>query len=298
MNLDYSQPVPLRLQMTALDDPQARVFRYEFDADRSQILLGRRGGVDVLLPHAKVSLVHARIERRGNEYLLVDDGSTNGTRLNGLRVPTGQRMVLRDGDRIGIGDFALLVAIADVDGDWPSDSSKSIARTMVREVLERLGSGESLPSLVVVDGPQSGARLTLTDVGRTFLLGRAEGSNELRLDAIDMWREHVALVRDDEGVTVRDLGAGATLTVNGERVSGARLLHDGDTLALGGTTLRFADPAEVYLHKLEASTTPDETEPGAATASKERGRPELLMIIVGMVAAVAAGAGLLYVLLW
>ena len=67
------------------DSGSRRVFRYEFDADRAQILLGRRGGVDVLLPDARVSLVHARIERRKGAYYLVDDGSTNGTRLNGDR---------------------------------------------------------------------------------------------------------------------------------------------------------------------------------------------------------------------
>ena len=50
------------------DSGSRRVFRYEFDADRAQILLGRRGGVDVLLPDARVSLVHARIERRKGAY--------------------------------------------------------------------------------------------------------------------------------------------------------------------------------------------------------------------------------------
>ena len=56
--------------MSALSDSGSRrVFRYEFDADRAQILLGRRGGVDVLLPDARVSLVHARIERTQGRLL-------------------------------------------------------------------------------------------------------------------------------------------------------------------------------------------------------------------------------------
>ncbi len=294
--------MPLRLQVTAIDDPQARVFRYEFDADRGPILLGRRGGVDVLLPHPKVSLVHARVERRGRDYFLVDDGSTNGTRLNGTPLAAHTRAPLRDGDRIGIGEFSLQVAIGDGAEDAPAD--QSIARRMVREVLERLGPGESQPSLEVLDGAQAGVVLTLGDADRAFVLGRAAGA-DLRLDDVDMWREHAALVRDAEGVTVRDVGASPQLTVNRERVSGQRLLRDGDVLALGETSLRYHDPAEVYLRKLEASTTPDELERTAQTAAPPRAasspsgrRPELVVAVIGGVMALAATAGLLYVIFW
>src|ERR1700753_1482391 len=100
--------VPLRLEVSAAGDSGSRrVFRYEFDADRAQILLGRRGGVDVLLPDARVSLVHARIERRKGEYWLVDDNSTNGTELNGLPVASGLRQRLQEGDPLSIGGNAL-----------------------------------------------------------------------------------------------------------------------------------------------------------------------------------------------
>ena len=92
----------MRLEVSALSDSGSRrVFRYEFDADRAQILLGRRGGVDVLLPDARVSLVHARIERRKGAYYLVDDGSTNGTRLNGWRVTSP--IPVRPGDMVSFG---------------------------------------------------------------------------------------------------------------------------------------------------------------------------------------------------
>jgi len=296
--------VPLRLQVAALDDPLARVFRYEFDADRARILLGRRGGVDVLLPHPKVSLVHARIERRGSEYLIADDGSTNGTRLNGAAVPGGQRRTLRDGDRILIGGFLLQVGLSDNKVEWRPEASGSMARHMAREVLERLGPGESQPQLIVVDGAQTGVVLTLGELGRTFVLGRA-GRGDLRLDDVDMWRERAALVRDEEGVTVRELGPTPALTVNGERVNGARLLHDGDILVFGGTTLRFADPAELYLRKLEDAATPDEPEPAKkptkapqkATPARES-RPELALIAFGAVIALLAAGAIVYVLVW
>jgi pSer/pThr/pTyr-binding forkhead associated (FHA) protein len=291
--------VPLRLQVTALNDPQARVFRYEFDADRAQILLGRRGGVDVLLPNAKVSLVHARIERHAGVYTLSDDGSTNGTRLNGAAVPAGQRRTLKDGDRIAIGAYLLQVGISEQKVDWPTEASSSLARHMAREVLERLGPGESQPSLLVLDGPQTGMVLTLGEPGRTFVLGRA-GRGDLRLDDVDMWRERAALVRDAEGVTVRELAPGTPLTVNGERVGGARLLRDGDVLVFGGTSLRYLDPADVYLRKLEAG--PDERAAESARivvrAPVRERRPELVLLAIGASVALIAAGALVYVLLW
>lgn len=290
--------MPLRLDVAASVDSGSsgsrRTFRYEFDADRAQILLGRRGGVDVLLPDPRVSLVHARIERRKGEYYLVDDGSTNGTRLNGAIVPTGVRTKLGEGDRIAVGDYALTVSLTgSLSGEIRPESSLSMARGMVRDLLERLGPGESQPSLRVLDGPQTGVILTLGDVGRTYILGRAAG-NDLRLDDVDMWREHAALERDELGVKLRVVGAHA-VSVNGERVAGARPLHDGDTVMLGATSMRYHDPAEVYLRKLE------ETEPSQSPRSQPIAvarRPELALVAIGVVAALIAVGGILYVLLW
>jgi len=291
--------VPLRLEVSALGDSGSRrVFRYEFDADRAQILLGRRGGVDVLLPDARVSLVHARIERRKGAYYLVDDGSTNGTRLNGTVVATGLRQPLREGDRITIGDYALQVSIPSSHAGTEArpESSLSMARGMVRDLLERLGPGEAQPSLRVLDGPQTGVMLTIGDVGRTYILGRAAG-NDLRLDDVDMWREHAALERDELGVTIRSGGTHA-VAVNGEHVTNARQLHDGDTVTLGATSMRYHDPAEVYLRKLEESE-PNAPDPSSMSRPIAVSRPpEMALIVLGVLVALAAIGGIVYVLVW
>jgi pSer/pThr/pTyr-binding forkhead associated (FHA) protein len=114
-----------------------------------------------------------------------------------------------------------------------------------------------------------------------------------------MWRERAALERTPEGVTVRELTPSAALLVNGERVAGARPLREGDVLQFGGTSLRFHDPAERYLAKLEAA--PDEAErrpqprPARARAAM---RPEWLLAGAGLAIALAAAAGLVWVLKW
>ena len=55
----------------------------------------------------KISRHHFDIVRNGRHYFIVDR-STNGTRLNGERVPPGEPVLLRHGDEIGVSDEVVL----------------------------------------------------------------------------------------------------------------------------------------------------------------------------------------------
>ncbi|MEL6601691.1 MAG: FHA domain-containing protein [Cyanobacteria bacterium J06614_10] len=50
-----------------------------------------------------VSRVHANLRAEGDTYYLEDVGSSNGTYINGLPLPVGNRHRLRPGDRIALG---------------------------------------------------------------------------------------------------------------------------------------------------------------------------------------------------
>lgn len=75
-----------------------------FPLDDEPVRLGRLPDCEVVLQDAKVSRHHAEIRPRGDEFVLVDLGSTNGTKVNGLRVTDH---VLADGDVLGFGDIQL-----------------------------------------------------------------------------------------------------------------------------------------------------------------------------------------------
>jgi hypothetical protein len=76
--------------------------RFRFAGDR--VSIGRGAENDVVLNDAGVSRAHARIERRGAIWALLDRGSANGTQLNGAPLPAMAQ--LRDGDRIRVGTVA------------------------------------------------------------------------------------------------------------------------------------------------------------------------------------------------
>src|SRR3954464_2662043 len=74
---------------------------------RDSIVLGKRADCDVLVDSQFVSRQHARLERSGEAYELLDLGSLNGTLLNGQRVEPGKRHRLVKGDEIAIADYVI-----------------------------------------------------------------------------------------------------------------------------------------------------------------------------------------------
>jgi Inner membrane component of T3SS, cytoplasmic domain len=81
----------------AAGNGRGRKFRF----DRESVSIGRAGNNDLVLNDAGVSRTHARIERHGASWVLVDRASVNGVELNGAVV--GTLAPLREGDRIGVG---------------------------------------------------------------------------------------------------------------------------------------------------------------------------------------------------
>ncbi len=63
--------------------------------------LGRESDNTLSIPEAAVSRHHARVEMRGDRYWIVDQGSTNGTVINGTKVP---EHCLREHDIVRVGD--------------------------------------------------------------------------------------------------------------------------------------------------------------------------------------------------
>ncbi len=75
--------------------------------DRTDITIGRVQGNDLVLPKGNVSKRHARVRYREGGFIVTDLGSTNGTYVNGRKI--AQATIVREGDKIYIGDFVLRI---------------------------------------------------------------------------------------------------------------------------------------------------------------------------------------------
>src|SRR5258705_3169557 len=75
----------------------------------NRLTLGRTDAADVVINDPGLSRVHASINRDGDRIWVIDEGSTNGTLVNGTLVPA-IGLVLSDGDEIELGQTAVVVS--------------------------------------------------------------------------------------------------------------------------------------------------------------------------------------------
>src|SRR6266568_1916899 len=68
--------------------------------EKRSALLGTHPSSDLVLTDPHVSRLHARIDVEDDEYVLTDLGSTNGTRVGGVRV---RQACLEDGTLVELG---------------------------------------------------------------------------------------------------------------------------------------------------------------------------------------------------
>jgi len=76
------------------------------EVDGTPLTIGRAHDNRVVLGDARVSRHHGRLQARNGALVFTDLGSTNGSRVNGVRV---DEIVLGEGDRLQVGDTVLVV---------------------------------------------------------------------------------------------------------------------------------------------------------------------------------------------
>ncbi|MGH7327039.1 MAG: FHA domain-containing protein, partial [Polyangiaceae bacterium] len=101
--------------------------------DKNEINVGRVQGNDLMLPKGNVSKHHARLLYRDGRFIVTDLKSTNGTYVNGRKI--AQATIVREGDKIYIGDFVLRLDSGAQSIDEPvssppaADDGRSLQRT-------------------------------------------------------------------------------------------------------------------------------------------------------------------------
>jgi pilus assembly protein CpaF len=73
--------------------------------DKNEVVVGRLQGNDLMLQKSNVSKRHAKLIFHSGRFFVADMESTNGTYVNGRRI--GKPTIVREGDKIYVGDFVL-----------------------------------------------------------------------------------------------------------------------------------------------------------------------------------------------
>ena len=221
-----------------------------FDAPR--IVIGRGASCDVRLPDPSVSQRHASVRQRGTEYIVLDEGSTNGTFVGPVRLSPQAPRVLRPGDLIRVGRIWLEVRFEPVPAAHnPQAATRELALSLVQQALAADGDAAGA-RIEVVEGPDAGASLRLDEFERPYVVGRGK-TCDLPLTDDDASRRHAELVRRGAQLLVRDLGS-----KNGTTLAEVDLVRDktapwaaGAVLGIGSNRLVFRDPVSDALAELE-----------------------------------------------
>ena len=124
----------------------------------SEVTVGRVRGNDLVLSKGNVSKRHARLTHKDGRFVVVDQNSTNGTYVNRQRIV--QATIVREGDRIYIGDFVLRIEDA---GGANAGADDVVARAE-NETIDQPGwagpSPEELKSPQVPPAPRLPAPLS------------------------------------------------------------------------------------------------------------------------------------------
>ncbi|HKQ71544.1 MAG TPA: ATPase, T2SS/T4P/T4SS family [Polyangiaceae bacterium] len=88
--------------------------------EKHEINVGRVQGNDLMLPKGNVSKRHARLLFRDGRFIVTDLKSTNGTYVNGRKI--AQATIVREGDKIYVGDFVLRVELTSAEPSSKRDA--------------------------------------------------------------------------------------------------------------------------------------------------------------------------------
>lgn len=219
-------------------EPAAR--RLTFDAPR--VVVGRSESCEVRLPERSVSHRHVSLRQRGGDWLIVDEGSTNGTVVERVALAPQSPRVVSDGDLVRVGRVFLQLRLGSADIPTRPAAAKEAAIDLVIDALAAEGE-DGRPRVRVVEGPDAGKDLRI-ESDRRAVLGRARDC-DLALEDVDASRRHVEIGRRGDAVVVRDLGSrtGCTLgsgEADAKEVDAADVVwKPGQRLTLAGNVLEL-----------------------------------------------------------
>jgi pSer/pThr/pTyr-binding forkhead associated (FHA) protein len=275
-------------------------------------VLGRVAPADIVISDAKVSRQHAKFSIDEGVIQVEDLGSSNGTRVNGVKIE--QAASLAHGDSISIEHLVFTVVIDGADlpdedvtvightddatvigaqstdlknipGSWveadSADSTQFIAPSAAPESALAVPRQSSEAHLIVLDeqgGIAEALGLDAESNDQSWEIGRAEQC-DIQLGESTVSARHAQLVLEQGKWRVVNLVSSNGILVNGEKRLSA-YLADGDVIGLGRAKLVF--------YSSDSKSARKGPKPDAASGSGGSKIGVIVAVLVIIIAAIAA----------
>lgn len=287
----------------------------------AELTIGRAEENDLVLPQGGVSRRHARFFLKNGQVVVEDNGSANGTFVDGERISGPTPLAPRA--QVVIGDYELSVKAAGAPqarssrpaGNGASMPTGKPSTTSVQPSVKAARSTRMVPAaskdmsaLAKVERqPRSPRPAASSEAGPSFrgltgpwlnkvyplkrgaVIGRVPGT-AVHIEDDSVSRRHAEVELGPSGVVLRDLGSANGTLVNGEPVAGDMVLTSGDIVQFGVVEMEF-DAGET------AGRVPGRRrEVGGSQAAGNSKGTRLSLIAFGVLGLVLVGWGLKYVL--
>jgi pSer/pThr/pTyr-binding forkhead associated (FHA) protein len=217
----------------------------EYPLTKESVTIGRNEENTIQINNLAVSGYHARIDAAGNEFILTDLQSTNGTFINDKRVVShklshgdniivGKHVVLFVGTGTEVGEVKPAAPKTDLDKTMMLDTakqkellSKQKESTQVTEASGKIG------VISFIEGAETGEvelKKKLTKIGKA-------DTSEIQLSGFFMPATAATISRRPSGYVITTMGG--KIKVNGEVLKDSVALKDFDTIEVGKVKFQF-----------------------------------------------------------
>ncbi|MCU0512876.1 MAG: FHA domain-containing protein [Anaerolineae bacterium] len=199
----------------------------EFELVGDAITIGRGTRNEIIIRDNEVSKEHCRLIRVLDDYELHDLESTNGTFVNGKRVERDGH-TLSQGNLVELG-FSILLEF--IPGEPTGDTSALLQKAALESRRTRFYLIIKRSSLASAD------EYALEN--KEVTLGRSM-ENDIVIPEPEVSKQHMRLVRSDDGYVLEDIGS-----LNGTYINDVRLAEHSPTLLRIGDVVRVGTSLEM-----------------------------------------------------
>lgn len=261
---------PSGTQTAQLDFVSGHSSSTPFRLTKTSVWLGRDPNGDIVIEASAVmvSRKHSEIRQANNNFIVHDNGSFNGTLVNGQRISAPTPLYHNDEIQLGLGGPLLRFnAPSQVDPMGLSlAGQRSIAVGLLAELQGTLAGAGSKTMAVKVDSVASKTQsresaqpqlLMSLNFGskQELTIGRADKS-DIKIDGLQISNRHARLVNSNSGIVIEDLNSTNGVYINGNRVS-RQAITPNDAVQIGSFLIKIDNAGNIGVFDTRSKTRID-----------------------------------------
>ena len=205
--------------------------------DKDFFIIGRdESQCDFVLEDSSVSRKHAKIEKKDDEYILINLSETNPLEVNNRPLTNYS---LQEGDKIKIGNTIFLFSNDlrnEIEDDFEDNDEEN---TIYDEPIEELKipSYEEAPFILkVISGPNAGAEFGL-EKNKSYIIGKDPENSDIIFTDLSVSKNNSKLIVNSDGsIILEDLQSKNGTYLNNIQLTKSTKISTDDLITVGTTT--------------------------------------------------------------